>query len=112
MCVCVCMYPYWEERGGKWNGGGWGGEGMCPSMVNGLAVMGKSWPRPKLACGVIGGDGVDSCVQVGAKTLARTGLAPSRPTCFEFCALIANFQHHFYFNFKLALDSMQSKTLI
>ena len=25
---------------------------MCPSMVNGLAVMGKSWPRPKLACGV------------------------------------------------------------
>ena len=29
-----------------------GGGGMCPSMVNGLAVMGKSWPRPKLACGV------------------------------------------------------------
>ena len=25
---------------------------MCPSVVNGLAVMGKSWPRPKLACGV------------------------------------------------------------
>ena len=25
---------------------------MCPSMVNGLATKGKSWLRPKLACGV------------------------------------------------------------
>ena len=47
MCVCVCVYPYWEEKGGKCNGGG-----MCLSMVNGLTMMGKRWPRPKLACGV------------------------------------------------------------
>ena len=46
---------------------GGGGGGMCPSMVNGLAVMGKSWPRPKLACGV------------GAMVLIRVYRLGSRP---------------------------------
>ena len=47
------------------------GGGACAlvRMVNGLAVMGKSWPRPKVGVRCGGDHGVDSCVQVGVKTL-------------------------------------------
>ena len=78
LCVCVCyrtkplrtenmcVYPYWEEKGGRWNGGG----GICPRMVNRLAIKGKSMAAANVGVRR-GGDGVDSCVQVGVidKTL-------------------------------------------
>ena len=47
LCVCVCVCT---RIGKKRVGSGMGG--ICPSMVNGLAVMEKSLPRLKLARGV------------------------------------------------------------
>ena len=73
--LCVWAYPYWEERGGTLNvcvcvcmcvcvgaGGGFS------SLMDGMAVKGKS-----MAAANVGvrwrGKGVDSCLQVGVKTL-------------------------------------------
>ena len=59
--------------------GGGGEGGMCPrsSMVNGLAIKGKSWPRPKLACGV------------GAMMSFRVYRLGSRPWVWFLCEQVA-----------------------
>ena len=67
VCVCVCVRPYWKEVSGKWNR--WGGGLICPSIVDGLAITGKSLAAANAGVRCMG-DGVDSCVQVGGKTLA------------------------------------------